>query len=105
MAASLVWVVHSQAAMGTAWKMGVADDGTAQLCTEGVFAYSRHPVYLGIRLTMLSQLLVIGSWPMLALWVVSELLVQLQARFEEEAMQIRYGDRYLDYRKKVRRWL
>lgn len=105
MAASLAWVVRSQAAMGRNWKMGIDDDGAAQLCTEGVFACSRHPVYLGIRLTMCSQLLVIGSWPMLTLWVLSELLVQLQARFEEEAMLSRFGDRYLDYRKKVRRWL
>jgi protein-S-isoprenylcysteine O-methyltransferase Ste14 len=105
LAVSLVWVVLSQAAMGNDWKMGVDDDAAFQLRTDGPFAYSRHPVYLGVRLTIFAQLLVIGSWPMLTLWVASELLVQVQARFEEEAMETRYGNRYLDYCKKVRRWL
>jgi protein-S-isoprenylcysteine O-methyltransferase Ste14 len=42
---------------------------------------------------------------MLCLWLSAELLVQLQARFEEEAMEARYGALYRDYRAAVRRWL
>ena len=105
LAAALVWVTLAQAAMGKDWKMGIADGGTGRLHTEGPFAWSRHPVYAGIRLTMLGQLLVIGSWPMLGLWTVSELLVRLQARFEEEAMAERHGARYREYCARVRRWL
>jgi len=85
--------------------MGVDDAADGELCTSGLFAYSRHPVYTGIRVTMFAQLLVIGSWPALCIWVVSEFLAQLQARFEEEAMEAAHGALYVRYCARVRRWL
>lgn len=105
LAVSLVWVALAQAAMGTSWRMGVDDGGAGALLTSGLFSRSRHPVYTGIRATLFGQLLLILSWPMLCLWVAAELLVQLQARFEEEAMGARHGAQYREYRSAVRRWL
>lgn len=102
---SLVWVALAQASMGTSWRMGVDDGEAGALLTSGLFSRSRHPVYTGIRTSMFGQLLLVPSWPMLCLWVAAELLVQLQARFEEEAMETRHGDLYRDYRVTVRRWL
>ena len=102
---SLVWTCLAQSAMGSDWKMGVDDRHDGQLLTTGVFARSRHPVYLGIRVMLFGQLLVVQSWPALCLWLLSELLVQIQARFEEEAMMARHGNRYGAYRSTVRRWL
>lgn len=103
--AALAWVVLAQASMGSDWKMGVDERHAGGLLTTGLFAHSRHPVYTGIRATLFAQLLVIGSWPALCLWVVAELLVQVQARFEEDAMAARHGDRYRAYCARVRRWL
>lgn len=105
LAVALVWVALAQAAMGTSWRMGVDDGGGVVLLTSGLFSRSRHPVYTGIRMTLFGQLLLIPSWPMLCLWVAAELLVQLQARFEEEAMEVSHGALYRDYRSAVRRWL
>jgi protein-S-isoprenylcysteine O-methyltransferase Ste14 len=85
------WVVLAQAAMGSEWMMGVDDRHAGRLLTGGLFAWSRHPVYTGIRATLFGQLLVVGSWPALLLWALAELLVQLQVRFEEEAMMVRHG--------------
>lgn len=102
---SLAWICLAQSTMGRDWKMGVDDRHDGTLLTSGVFARSRHPVYLGIRLMLFGQLLVIQSWPALGLWLVSEILVQTQARFEEEAMVARHGDRYAAYCSAVRRWL
>jgi protein-S-isoprenylcysteine O-methyltransferase Ste14 len=97
------WIVYSQAAMGSSWALGVIEKG--ELVTQGPFAVSRHPIYLGVRVTMTGQFLVIGSWPSFALWAASELLVQIQVRFEEEAMFARFGERYREYCGRVRRWL
>lgn len=102
---ALAWVVGAQMAMGADWRMGVDEGHEGKLLTSGLFAYSRHPVYTGIRLTLAAQLLVIGSWPAVCLWLAGELLVQLQARFEEEAMVLRHGASYAGYCAKVRRWL
>lgn len=102
---SLVWICLAQSAMGSSWKMGVDDRDDGELFTTGMFARSRHPVYTGIRAMLFGQLLIIASWPALCLWLISELLVQLQARFEEQAMMTRYGARYAAYCASVRRWL
>jgi protein-S-isoprenylcysteine O-methyltransferase Ste14 len=102
---SLLWVAFAQASMGSGWRMGVDDSGHGALQTSGLFARSRHPVYTGIRVTLFGQLLLVLSWPGLCLWIAAELLVQLQARFEEEAMEARHGALYRDYRSAVRRWL
>jgi protein-S-isoprenylcysteine O-methyltransferase Ste14 len=102
---SLVWVVGSQAAMGNSRRMGVNDNARTELITGGPFAISRHPAYLGIRGTMTGQLLVLPTWPVLVFWVVSELLVQMQARFEEMRMLGMHETRYAAYCARVRRWL
>lgn len=103
MVAGPAWVVYAQASMGRSWAMGVVEDG--ELLTGGPFAITRHPIYLGVRVIMLGQLLVIGNWPVLIVWILCELLAQVQVRFEEEAMHVRYGKRYADYCARVRRWL
>lgn len=105
LAVSLVWVVWSQAAMGNSWRMGVNDNARTELIVGGPFAISRHPVYLGIRGTMTGQLLVLPTWPVLMFWLVSELLVQMQARFEEARMLRLHDTRYAAYCARVRRWL
>lgn len=101
---SLIWVVWSQAAMGNSWRMGVNDNARTELIVHGPFAISRHPIYLGIRGSMTGQFLVLPTWPVLVFWVVSELLVQMQARFEEMRMLSMHGTRYAGYCARVRRW-
>ncbi|WP_328807207.1 methyltransferase family protein [Paraburkholderia elongata] len=105
LAISLMWVVASQASMGAAWRMGVDVSTRTALVTSGPFSVSRNPVYLGIRGTMLGQLLVVGPWPVLAIWALSELLVQIQVRFEEEHMVRLHAHSYVEYCSRVRRWL
>jgi protein-S-isoprenylcysteine O-methyltransferase Ste14 len=105
LAAGLAWVAYAQAAMGADWRMGVDSQGQGRLCVDGPFARSRHPVYLGIRVTMLGQFLVIGSCPSWCLWGAEELLVQIQVRFEEAAMHARFGSAYQAYCASVRRWI
>ena len=105
MGVSLVWVVFSQASMGAAWRMGVDTTTPTDLVISGPFALSRNPVYVGIRGTMFGQLLVVGTWPVLVIWVASELLVQLQVRFEEVHMARLHAQRYAEYCTRVRRWL
>ncbi len=105
LAISLIWVVASQASMGAAWRMGVDVSMRTELITSGPFAVSRNPVYLGIRGTMLGQRAVVGTWPVLVMWALSELLVQIQVRFEEDHMLRLHAHSYAEYCLRVRRWL
>jgi protein-S-isoprenylcysteine O-methyltransferase Ste14 len=76
------------------------------LTREGLFAYSRNPMYLGFVLALCGLAIALGSltvWmPVLAYAV---LLDRWHIRFEEAAMARRFGDEYAAYRSQVRRWL
>lgn len=76
------------------------------LITSGFFQYSRNPIYLGMVLVLLGvaislNKLIIFLIPLtFALWIHFSFILK-----EEVMMKEVYGDKYLEYSKKVRRWL
>ena len=76
------------------------------LVTEGVFARSRNPMYLGMVVFAFGVAIVMGS--------VSAMLVSLAYGFfvrlvfvmpEERRLAERFGDEYRAYEGRVRRWI
>ncbi|HEX5133720.1 MAG TPA: isoprenylcysteine carboxylmethyltransferase family protein [Candidatus Krumholzibacteria bacterium] len=76
------------------------------LMTGGTFRFSRNPIYLGMTLVLMAAAIYSG---VPYLFVVPLLFaVIIQKRFielEEEFLTEHFGDAYLEYRKRVRRWL
>jgi protein-S-isoprenylcysteine O-methyltransferase Ste14 len=76
------------------------------LVTEGVFRVSRHPMYLGMILTVAGIAVLLGS---LTPWsIVLLLAVLLDARFiriEESMLEGAFGEEYRRYKKQARRWI
>ena len=102
---ALIWVIAAQTTMGASWRMGIDDKERTELVTRGPFSVSRNPIYLGIRLSLFGQLLLVQTWPVLLCFIVCDLLAQIQARFEEAHMHALYPATYPDYCARVRRWL
>ncbi len=75
------------------------------LVEDGVFRYSRNPAYLGILLMFLGALLVAVNLPMLVILVVMFTLLNRQASREEDVLTKQFGESYLSYKKRTRRWL
>ena len=81
--------------------------GTASsLVTDGPFRISRNPVYLGGVLVSLGVAILLGSlialvFPVTLFWILNGFYVPR----EETALQTRFGAPYVDYKRKVRRWL
>ncbi len=70
--------------------------------TGGLYRYFRHPLYLGIDLTLLGLSLALGSWPGLIYTIIIILpLNVIRARREEKVLEAKFGQAYLDYRKKT----
>jgi protein-S-isoprenylcysteine O-methyltransferase Ste14 len=71
-----------------------------------VYRFSRNPTYLGMEIVLLGWAMVLAS-PAAAL--VSVLFVAYIARFqirpEELVLSASLGQDYLDYSKRVRRWV
>jgi len=76
------------------------------LVTDGPFAVTRNPMYLGMVLTLTGVALLLNvPWP----WIVVPAfgaIIQLRfIRHEEALMEATFGDAYRDYKARVRRWL
>lgn len=77
-----------------------------KLVTDGVFAFSRNPIYLGNTVLLIGLALVL-RWPWLvACALVAALLVdRLAIRREERHLRARFGQDYTDYAARVSRWI
>jgi protein-S-isoprenylcysteine O-methyltransferase Ste14 len=76
------------------------------LVTSGPFRFTRNPIYLGLLTILLSFVFLLGSLPMLVA-PLSFLIVMnfYYLPFEEAKMEKTFGESYLGYRQRVRRWL
>lgn len=76
------------------------------LVTTGPFAYSRNPMYAGMLLIHLGAAAALGSLtPFLVPPVFAWILDVRFIRMEEAKLERIFGDDYMEYRGRVRRWL
>jgi protein-S-isoprenylcysteine O-methyltransferase Ste14 len=82
------------------------DKGSEFLVTDGPFSFTRNPIYLANAMAMIGLGLIAGiPWlPILAI-VVSFVTQKLAIEREEKHLELRFGKRFRDYAKKVRRWI
>jgi protein-S-isoprenylcysteine O-methyltransferase Ste14 len=76
------------------------------LVTTGVFAHSRNPMYTGMVLALAGTALIMNGW---LSWLVVILFTTIIRGFfirtEERLMEQTFGEAYLDYKARVRRWI
>jgi len=76
------------------------------LIERGPYRSSRNPMYVGLVLLYLGVTCLMGSaWPLLFLALPIWVLQTKTIPFEERALERVFGDAYLDYARRVRRWL
>jgi len=80
------------------WKIHAAK-GT--LVTDGIYAFVRHPQYLGFLLLTLGMLVQWTTLLTALMWPILVVLYYRLARDEENEMDKRFGKEYLEYRRKV----
>ena len=79
---------------------------TSMLVVDGVFRFSRNPMYLGLVLQLLGCALWFGtasSFLIPPLFVM--ILTAWQIQPEESALREKFGDAYLRYQSQTPRWL
>ncbi len=81
-------------------------EGASNLVDTGLFAYSRNPMYLGMALSLLGVSIYWGAVSILA--ILPAFIVYLtvfQIKPEEKIITNIFGQEYIDYCCRVRRWL
>ncbi len=79
---------------------------TVAIVTDGAFRYSRNPMYLSLTLLYLGLTSLINSLWLLLL--VMPLMVVMQrgvVEREEQYLEAKFGEEYLRYKMRVRRWV
>ena len=104
LSAALVWVFLAQVQMGASWRIGI-DERPTELRANGLFALSRNPIFLGMRVMLLGLFLIIPNGWSLAFLLLGEVLMQLQVRFEETHLARLHGEAYAAYIVRVPRWI
>jgi len=72
----------------------------------GLFRFSRNPMYLALHLGLVGFAIAIGG--SLPFVIIPFFFVLIKTQFiahEERLMEERFGQNYLDYKSRVRRWL
>jgi protein-S-isoprenylcysteine O-methyltransferase Ste14 len=81
-------------------------DKASTVVSNGIYRYSRNPMYLGLVLLLIVEGLVLKNWSMLfVVWGFIAYLSRFQIVPEERALEMKFGQEYLDYKEKVRRWI
>ena len=74
---------------------------TAVLLTEGMYRYSRNPMYLGFLLLLISSTIWFGSWLGILISVIFVFLMNSrQIIHEEDALLEIFGEEYNEHKKK-----
>jgi protein-S-isoprenylcysteine O-methyltransferase Ste14 len=82
------------------------DRGTDHLVTSGPFFFTRNPLYLAGTMLILGIGLVSGIAWYLVLAIFAAFAVQkLTIEPEEKHLEARFGKSYVDYARRVRRWI
>ncbi len=77
---------------------------SARLVTNGIYAYVRHPIYLGVVLVTAGILIWYATLVIAILWVLIAAFLQIKSRYEESLLLERY-DGYEEYRQRTGRIL
>ena len=108
-AALALWLVLDGWALALLLRAGTSPNPmrpTTALVSTGPYRISRNPIYVGYVFLQIGLALLAGSaWLVLTLVPVLFLLDRFVIQREERYLETTFGDAYLRYRGRVRRWL
>lgn len=97
---SALGLFHHKGTKPEPWKPSSA------LVADGVYRFTRNPMYLGMMLIYAGIALIVGGpWTAAALVPVFLIFNVYVIAREEAYLERRFGDVYIAYRSRVRRWL
>jgi len=88
------------------YKQRISKDNSRSYFEFGPYKYMRSPTHFGLFIVTLGFSLIINSLFGVILTLVAYIITKLFfLRKEEKLLEIKYGQVYIDYKKKVRNWI
>jgi protein-S-isoprenylcysteine O-methyltransferase Ste14 len=76
-----------------------------RIVDQGIYRYIRNPMYLGHMIFMLGLAITFWSWAALLLLAVHMVWFNNRAKEDEAHLEELFGAPYVEYRKRVKRWI
>ena len=76
------------------------------LISTGAFRYSRNPLYLGLAVLLVAWMIFLGNvLTVIGVIAFVMFITEYQIKPEEEALENIFGEEYVRYKARVRRWI
>lgn len=90
--------------LGKSTRFGIPTKET-KLKTKGIYSVSRNPMYLGFNLLTISAIIYTSSIFVFVLGIYSIIVYHLIIKAEESFLEQRFGNEFLIYKSKTRRYI
>lgn len=104
MVGDLIFLI-SVLCMKDSWRAGIPDRDRTELVTDGIYAFSRNPAFLGFDLQYIGVLLMFCNLLTAAFTVFAVSMLHLQILQEERYLTAAFGAEYMKYHHQVFRYL
>jgi protein-S-isoprenylcysteine O-methyltransferase Ste14 len=98
----LLWSIIS---FGRSFRVGIDADHPDSLITDGIFGYSRNPIYVAFAIILIGEFFILPNWITLIYLVAAAWLFHRQVLREEDYLRRHHGQAFVDYCSQVRRYL
>jgi protein-S-isoprenylcysteine O-methyltransferase Ste14 len=102
--AGLLLLLWSVVSFRQSFRVGIDADRPDGLITDGVFAFSRNPIYVAFAIILIGEFLILPNWITLVYIVGATWLFHRQVLREEDHLRQHYGQAYLEYCNRVPRY-
>lgn len=92
-------------AMKNSWRVGIKYDQRTDLITTGIYKVSRNPYFLSFDIMFLGFVIIFPSLILFVLNLLLAIIFHYMILEEEKYLQTVHGDLYLDYKRKVSRYI
>ena len=105
LALGLISIMTIHYRLGVYWRSGVDPSGPDKIISNGVYRYSRNPMFLLVGFTQVGFFLALPSVFSLLCLIIGLYTLQRQVLAEEVHLSNKFSEEYADYCANVRRWL
>lgn len=89
---------------GKAWRIGIDEKNSNELITTGAFRFSRNPIFLFMDLYFIGMMLIYPNVILIVSAIAAVIGIHLQILREERFLLNRFGNSYVSYRSRTRRY-
>jgi protein-S-isoprenylcysteine O-methyltransferase Ste14 len=100
----LILILWSLISFQESFRIGIDTDHPDRLIIDGIFNFSRNPIYVAFAIILIGEFLIFSNWITLIYIGAATWLFHRQVLREEKYLRRHYGEAYTNYCNRVRRY-